>query len=1135
MRTGEPPARWKGEEVEEAVTETLLGEEHTPQAPGVPASQPLFAADEVVGDRYRIVRLIARGGVGEVYEVEDRELDSRVALKAIRRDHASKSSVARFRREIRLARQVTHPNVCRIFDIGQLSRDGEDVLFLTMELVPGETLSRRLHFRGPMRPDQALPLVAQMAAGLEAARKAGVVHRDFKSGNVMLVADPEGGPERVVITDFGLAKSAGEEDRGARVTAHHHMVGTPAYMAPEQVAGGEISAATDVYAFGVVLFEMLTAETPFEAESGIGTAVMRLRQDPPSPRVYVPDVDPRWEQVILRCLERDPARRFATAGTVAAALASDEPVAVVAPPPPPRQRRRWTTPAVLAFVAVLMVAAVSTFFFLRSDRGESAAGFPAEVRRSIALLGFKNLSGREESAWLSTALAEMLASEAAAGDRVRVVSGDDVERAKIELGVEEGGQMGSDLLLRIGEILSADLAVDGSYLVAGGDGGDRPLRLDLRIRDTADGEVTASLSGRGTESGVLDLVERVGRDLRQVLDVGTITAAEEQAVRAAQPANSEAARLYARGLQKLRRYDVRSARDLLEEAAGKDPENAMISSALASAWASLGYWPRAREEARRAFELAGSLGRRDRLWVEGRYHDLAGDRSKAASIFALLWDFFPDDLEYGLQLADAQTGVGLPETALETVAKLRDLAVVTGSDPRIDLAEAEAARALSRFETQQQRASSAAAAAEALGASLLVARAREVEAGAWRELGELDRALEAYYEARTIFANANHRGAVSRVLIAISKIRRHQGSFDEARRLIEEAMAVAREIGDQGSLKHALNTLAIILRQQGKLEEARAMHEMELAANREIGDSRSITIALTSLGVVEERLGDLESARGKFEEALEIGRGLGNKRSVSINLNLLGRVLLRDGKLEQAREHFREALALSDETGSRRGRAYYLSSLGEVALAAGDPQAARAKVEEALEIRREVGERTNVAYSLLDLAAIELELELPEAAADRAREAATEFASQDKSDGEARASALLASALLAMDRQTEAVAAADRASALIESSEDRRVELELALWTAEVVEADGRGDEARQRLLAAIAEAERLGFFGLKLEARRVLGELELRSGDPRVGQELLEKVTEEATRHGFQRIAKKAKDGARRGLEFRN
>ena len=151
----------------------------------------IFAAEEVVSGRYRIVRFIARGGAAEVYEAEDLELQQRVALKAVRREHVSDSvAIERFKREINLARQVTHPNVCRIYEFGHERQGREDVFFLTMELLVGETLHDRIRRRGPLTTGEALPLVRQMAAGLEAAQKVGVVHRDFKSGNVILVPAP---------------------------------------------------------------------------------------------------------------------------------------------------------------------------------------------------------------------------------------------------------------------------------------------------------------------------------------------------------------------------------------------------------------------------------------------------------------------------------------------------------------------------------------------------------------------------------------------------------------------------------------------------------------------------------------------------------------------------------------------------------------------------------------------------------------------------------------------------------------------------------------------------------------------------------------------------------------------------------
>ena len=238
----------------------------------------------------------------------------------------------RFKREVHLARQVTHPNVCRIYDVFRhkdaargADTPADDVVFLAMELLHGETLSDRLRRDGPFSTAEILPLVDQMAAGLTAAHRAGVVHRDFKSHNVMLVKPTHAdGETRVVVTDFGLAwRSAHNESTALSLamSAENEISGTPAYMAPEQVEGGPVTPATDVYALGVVLYEMVTGAWPFVGETPLKMATARLHEPPASPRVHVADLDPLWEDTILRCLARRPDDRFASAADVVTALA----------------------------------------------------------------------------------------------------------------------------------------------------------------------------------------------------------------------------------------------------------------------------------------------------------------------------------------------------------------------------------------------------------------------------------------------------------------------------------------------------------------------------------------------------------------------------------------------------------------------------------------------------------------------------------------------------------------------------------------------------------------------------------------------------------------------------------------------
>jgi serine/threonine protein kinase len=347
-------------------TSTLL----TFPAPRVPAPPPRFLPGERIANRFRAVRLLGQGGTAHVYEADDLALGQRVALKVIRSERAAR----RLRTEVLLARKVTHPNVCRIFDLFLHPSAAGEIPVVAMELLAGETLKDRIR-RGPLSPAEALPLVRQMAEALDAAHRVGIAHLDFKSGNVMLVSSPDG--PRAVVTDFGLARSTAETEGDAP----RPMVGTPAYMAPEQVLGEETSPAADLYALGIVLYEMVTGTLPFQGDTSPEIARKRLGGPPPRPGLRVPGLPPAWDAVILRCLERDPARRFATAGDVAAALA-------------PREAASWKAWAKAAALCLLL--AVPASFAIAVSRNDSkiedlpGGGFGAEgeakTRNDLALV-----------------------------------------------------------------------------------------------------------------------------------------------------------------------------------------------------------------------------------------------------------------------------------------------------------------------------------------------------------------------------------------------------------------------------------------------------------------------------------------------------------------------------------------------------------------------------------------------------------------------------------------------------------------------------------------------------------------------------------------------------------------------------
>ena len=288
---------------------------------------PRLRPEELLAGRFSIVRFLARGGMGAVYEAEDLSLRTRVALKIIRSALlADSSALERFRREVLLARRVGHPNVCHVYEFYDArTAEGVSVHFLTMELLEGQTLAQRLRARGRMTTSEALPLVLQMCDGLEAAHAEGVVHRDFKSSNVLLVQrrGPIGdsAATRAVITDFGIARPI-ETGPGAEpgLTGGAGMIGTPEYMAPEQVTGGAITPGTDIFALGVVMYEMVTGELPFTGDTPLAAAAKRIQETPRAPHTVLPGLDRRWSEIIVRCLAREPERRFRTAADVRAAL-----------------------------------------------------------------------------------------------------------------------------------------------------------------------------------------------------------------------------------------------------------------------------------------------------------------------------------------------------------------------------------------------------------------------------------------------------------------------------------------------------------------------------------------------------------------------------------------------------------------------------------------------------------------------------------------------------------------------------------------------------------------------------------------------------------------------------------------------
>jgi len=1096
-------------------------------APLPKAQTQSFSGGDFVAQRFRIIRFLARGGMGEVYEAADLELHERVALKFIRSELLDDpKALERFKREVQLARKVTHPNVCRIFDLfrhTQKSATGSSsisVAFVAMELLEGETLAELLRRQSRLTIEETRPIALQMAMGLGAAHAAGVLHRDFKPGNVLLVSGAKG--VRAVITDFGLALHSNQDlTLGASVTGTGEVIGTPAYMSPEQVEGKELSPASDVYSFGLVLYQMLTGTRAFEDTTPLSMAVRRIKEDPKPPRTIVPDLDPGWESIILKCLERTANNRLQNGEEVAEALRSEGKHATAWR----LQRRRGLIATALVALAIgAAVIGLSRIHRRVPGNNETASTMqPAiPIRPSIAVLPFHNLSGKTNTEWVSTALPEMLTTELAVGGKLRTFPGENIARATTDLGLTGQQTLASDTLHRLRDYLGSDYVVLGSYLDQGS-GSNSQVRIDLWLQNARTGELASTISEKGNESELDELATRAGADLRRKLGIGEITSDEAAVVRASLPSNAEATRQYSEGLARLRVGAAVSARDLLQRAVASDPNYALAHSALADAWQAMGYDERAREESKKARDLSSGLSREERLWIEGRDWELNRKWDKAVEIYRTLFDFFPDNIDYGLRLARAQRQARTVNEALATLTALRRLPEPDRDDPRIDLQQADVFDVKGAYKDEERSAEAAASRARDLGATLLLARALSQKARCFEKQGRLDEALSRAQEAAHISESAGERSEVAKALTITGIVRFDQGNFSDAASAYQRALAIEREIGDRRATATTLNDLANALGEQGNLSASIKMLNESLSMFREVGDKHSAAAVLGSIAARTLQQGDLKESEKMLQEGLAASREIGDQERIGTALYNLGEVLRWQGDLGGARRMYEDSEQLSKQIGDQSGVAYALYSLGDVSMAEGKLEAARDKYNQSMDLRTKIGEKGTAAETQLALASLLIDEGHAGEVGDSLASVKQEFHKDGLADDEILANVTSARAFLAQDKVADAQKEVAAVPDLLSKSQDFSVRLRASITQAQVEVASGKHEAAIRLLEDTIASASKSGYLGLQLEAQLALGQVQIAAGKVAAGQKLLSEVAARARERDFQLIAGKA------------
>jgi serine/threonine protein kinase/tetratricopeptide (TPR) repeat protein len=463
-----------------------------------------LALGSLVAGRYQVLEELGSGGMGRVYKVFDRETREELALKLLRSDIIRDDrAVERFRHELKIAHQVSHRNICRIYHLGR----EDSSLFIVMEYVPGEDLKSFIRRSGQLSAGKAVFLARQVCEGLGEAHRLGIVHRDLKPHNIMI--DTDGNAK---IMDFGIARSLREEG----LTRAGYAVGTPSYMAPEQIEGKEVDERTDIYALGAVLYEMVTGKPPFQGDTDFSVAAKHLNVEPADPATLNPLIPAEMSRIILKCLQKDKRHRFQNAAELCAALSQIETrigptpakLRLKALEPRPRIGRRNLL-VVTAVVLAAVTLSVFIYFKYIRDHGRNAGGGesrgPSGWKNSIAVLPFQDLSPGRTPEYICDGLTDDIQTKLSSTGEFQVASG---LSTRLSAGQEKDPR-------EIGKKLGVANILEASVQTRGDE-----LQVNVRLVPTKDG---LSLWGNNyTEAvpSILKLESDISADVTVQLGVG---------------------------------------------------------------------------------------------------------------------------------------------------------------------------------------------------------------------------------------------------------------------------------------------------------------------------------------------------------------------------------------------------------------------------------------------------------------------------------------------------------------------------------------------------------------------------------------------------------------------------------------
>ena len=897
---------------------TMVGGSPVPGKPAPPRIQrpqsnpSMLQPGAILGQRYEILQTLGEGGMGAVYKARDRELNRMVALKVIRPDLAgSQAIIDRFKQELLLATQVTHKNVIRIYDLSE----ADGMKFITMEYVEGQDLRGLMQQKGKLTPEEAVEIMQQTCRALEAAHSAGIIHRDLKPQNIM--RDKTG---RILVMDFGLARTL----EGDGMTQTGALVGTMDYMSPEQALGKDLDQRSDLFALGLIFYELLTGKMPYKADSVVASLLKRTQERAAPVSSHDASIPKPLSNIVGKCMEPDLKLRYQSSGEILADLDAWQGGRAAATLHFPSGVRPWGRSYPwhwFGTAAAVVVLAIVGFIF------RDALFKPPPARTgpvvSLAILPFRNASGDPALDWLGPSVAEMLSTDVGQSSQLRTVSPNVLHQILTDLRIAPTTVLDPTAIRRVADFSNADRVVWGQYAKFGDQ-----IRIDATLQDIKNDRTIPLKIDVPSEKEIPGSIDRLAESIRQKLALSEDVLKELKAS-SFQPVSQsvDALRAYNLGIGLQRDGKNLEAQKQFETATAADPSFALAFSRLAQAYSSLGYDDKAEQSAQKAVTLSQDLPEAEKYLISAMRSQVTKNYPEAIKAYENLAKAAPGNAEVQAALASLYTNSGNLTKARESYEKLLT------ANPKDVAATIELGRVAIKSGDPQ---------------------------------GSLDPLNRAYSLA--VQMNNQEQKAFSLHFMAAAYDNLNKP--EESVRNEEQALTIWRSIGQKRGLALSLNEIASAQASLGKNKDALASYQEALDIRREIGDRRGLGDTLIDLGNFYDAGGDHEQALTNYKEALQLERDLGNDGLQAICLNNIGSVYLEKGQYQDALTYFQQALQLRESSKVPGDIVDAVHNLGFASAGMGQYDQAVSYFMRALDLRRSMDDQRGAAiesYSLGDL------------------------------------------------------------------------------------------------------------------------------------------------------------------------